>query len=187
MVSNYQELALRTKSTVFDLTKVPGFALPILILGEDGTADLLDKVKKSVFYGREMSPRDQYRVEQKMRVTFGDVAEYGFGQRCQENLEKIDPDIIHAIIGLRTEVGEMMASLINVIEHGDDLDIGNLIEELGDLMWYSAILAEALKTTLYLVQAKNIAKLKARYPEKFTTEAAVNRNLEAEAAAIAAE
>ena len=43
------------------------------------------------------------------------------------------------------------------------------------------------KRTLDELLTANIAKLKARYPEKFDGEAAVNRNIKQEAAAMRAE
>lgn len=144
----------------------------------------------------------------------------------------------HGVLGFLTECQEFFAALDPVEE----------VEELGDLMWYVALLADvaqvdlstiehpgnviealatcearcadigkrwkyynippsepALKeavTQLFLnvadiwnrlgsldsifedVLDRNIAKLKARYPEKFTTEAAANRDLAAERAAL---
>jgi hypothetical protein len=62
----------------------------------------------------------------------------------------------------------------------DDLDNVNLQEEIGDLNWYEAILIDALGADWDDIREKNIAKLKARYPNKFDREDAVNRNLKKE-------
>jgi len=151
------------------------------------------------------------------------------------------PRLLHAAMGLSTEVAELLLA-----EDDDDI---NVREELGDILWYTAvvgsvfevsypelrslanpwvvqqdplkslirgasevldhmkkvcfygiaevdgvllgqqvaniilavsILAEDEGWTLEEVQEINIAKLRRRYGKKFTTEAAINRNLEAE-------
>ncbi len=64
--------------------------------------------------------------------------------------------------------------------YGKDLDRINLIEELGDLMWYSALLCDELGVSLEQVWNKNIRKLKSRFPDKYTDEKAKNRNLNKE-------
>lgn len=86
-------------------------------------------------------------------------------------------DIIHAIMGISTEAGEMLDQLKKHMFYGKDLDVVNLMEEVGDLMWYVAILSRAMGWRLEAVLAKNIAKLRARYPQKFETEQALNRDL----------
>lgn len=88
--------------------------------------------------------------------------------------------LLHAAMGLQTEAGELTDALKRHIFYGKDLDETNLKEESGDLMWYLAILAEELGTTLEALQEQNIKKLQARFPNKFTEEDALERDLEAE-------
>jgi NTP pyrophosphatase (non-canonical NTP hydrolase) len=64
--------------------------------------------------------------------------------------------------------------------YGKPLDEVNLKEEMGDLFWYLAIMADTLGVSFEEIQERNIEKLKARYGEKFTDEKAINRNLETE-------
>ena len=155
------------------------------------------------------------------------------------------PRLLHAAIGLTTEVGELLLA-----EDGDDI---NVKEELGDVLWYAAITTDVFEITfdellslaegenverdplkalleqssaaldhmkkvcfygvdldqvkfgravanvIYAVQLigqdngwslsdlqeTNIAKLRRRYGEKFTVEAAVNRDISAEMEAVA--
>ena len=61
-----------------------------------------------------------------------------------------------------------------------DLDRVNIIEEAGDLLWYLAILFDELGTSFHEVMSSNIAKLRSRYPEKFTSINATKRNIEDE-------
>ncbi|MAZ48638.1 MAG: hypothetical protein CME65_08740 [Halobacteriovoraceae bacterium] len=88
--------------------------------------------------------------------------------------------LLHAGIGLSTEAGEFLDALKKHIFYGKDLDRVNLAEELGDLFWYMAIVADELGFNFESVMDKNIAKLKARYGEKFSEEKAESRDLERE-------
>lgn len=60
------------------------------------------------------------------------------------------------------------------------IDLVNIQEELGDLCWYLANFCRINNFDLEKILDNNIAKLRARYPEKFTQENAINRNLENE-------
>lgn len=95
-----------------------------------------------------------------------------------------DPRIIHAAIGLVTESGELIDALKKAMFYGKKLDLTNIKEEAGDILWYLAILFDALGTDFDTEQARVIAKLKARFPEKFTEEKAENRDLVTERAIL---
>ncbi|PIK15469.1 MAG: hypothetical protein CES88_01755 [Halobacteriovorax sp. JY17] len=88
--------------------------------------------------------------------------------------------LLHAGIGLSTESGEFLDALKKHIFYGKELDRVNLAEEMGDLFWYLAIVADELGVDMSDVMARNIEKLKARYGEKFSEEKAENRDLESE-------
>lgn len=89
-------------------------------------------------------------------------------------------DIDHAITGIYTEGAEMADAFKRYKYYGTELDTVNLKEEVGDLLWYTQLLCYALGTTLDEAMDVNEAKLKARFGDKFTEEAAVNRDTEAE-------
>lgn len=89
-------------------------------------------------------------------------------------------NLLHAAIGIATESGELLDAIKKSTFYGKQLDSVNLREELGDLMWYIAIACESLRTSIDEVCQINIEKLRTRYPEKFTSEAAINRDLEKE-------
>lgn len=88
--------------------------------------------------------------------------------------------LLHAGIGISTEAGEFLDALKKHIFYGKDLDKVNLAEEMGDLFWYMAIVADELGFEFEEVMTRNIQKLKARYGEKFTEEAAEKRDLDRE-------
>lgn len=89
--------------------------------------------------------------------------------------------LIHAGFGMCTEAGEFQDQLKRHLFYGKPLDGVNLAEEIGDMMWYLALAANALNVDLIDVATKNIAKLKARYPDKFTEHDAAEENRDREA------
>lgn len=94
--------------------------------------------------------------------------------------DKSNIRLLHAGIGMCTESGEFIDQLKKHIFYGKPLDRVNLKEELGDLLYYIGVAMDELETDFDIEQRKNIAKLKARYGDKFSAEAALNRNLEVE-------
>lgn len=94
----------------------------------------------------------------------------------------------HAVIGMMGEVGEIAQLLEKWVYYGKPLDAAKIGEELGDVLWYAAELCNALGLDLGRIMEANIAKLKARYPEKYTDELAdrANRNTEHERKAMEA-
>jgi NTP pyrophosphatase (non-canonical NTP hydrolase) len=81
----------------------------------------------------------------------------------------------HAAKGLATEAGEFHDALKKHLFYGRPLDKENLKEELGDLMWYVALAANALGVPLSSILEANVAKLQRRYPQGFTEAAAIER------------
>jgi NTP pyrophosphatase (non-canonical NTP hydrolase) len=88
--------------------------------------------------------------------------------------------LVHSMIGLATEAGEIQDMMKKHLFYGKEIDRTNLVEELGDVMWYVGLACSELGVTLDEVMAKNNDKLAARYGDVFTEEAALNRNLKKE-------
>lgn len=87
---------------------------------------------------------------------------------------------LHGAMGLCTEAGELMDAYKKHVFYGKPLDVTNIKEELGDVLWYVAELCEVYNFTFEELMELCIAKLRKRYPQKFTPDAALNRNLEEE-------
>lgn len=96
----------------------------------------------------------------------------------------VTPRIEHAVYGFVTESGELLDAVKKAKIYGQDLDKVNMIEEMGDLMWYMALLCDELKVDFDIIWDKNIKKLELRYPEKYSDEKAKNRDLLSERAAL---
>lgn len=86
-------------------------------------------------------------------------------------------DDFHMITGMQTEVAEIADVYKKHIAYCKDLDFVNIKEEIGDIMWYIANLCNMHGWRLSEIMATNIDKLKARYPDKFNNEQALNRDL----------
>lgn len=78
-------------------------------------------------------------------------------------------------IGLAGEVGETIDMIKKVEGHGHPLDREKLAGELGDVLWYIAALCSYYRLDLDRVATGNIAKLRKRYPNGFSSDASVNR------------
>lgn len=110
--------------------------------------------------------------------TVTDLMDYG--PVFQRLYDRQTVRILHAVMGVCTESGELMDQVKKHILYGKNIDFVNLQEEAGDLFWYVALLADACNFTFEDTFEKNIAKLRARYPNNFTEQDALNRDLNKE-------
>ena len=78
-------------------------------------------------------------------------------------------------MGLAGEAGEVCDLLKKTIFHNKDLDREELVKELGDLRWYMEYLMIVTDITMEEVEQRNVEKLRARYPDGFTTQASIER------------
>lgn len=88
--------------------------------------------------------------------------------------------LVHYVLGVETEGAELADAVKKHVMYGKELDKVNLVEEVGDTLWYLARLLTLLDSSFEEAMSKNIMKLRARYGDKFTEWSAKNRNLEAE-------
>lgn len=76
-------------------------------------------------------------------------------------------DIIYLAGKLACEATEILQPLLKMRYHGKEANVADIIEELGDLMWYVATLAQALDADLSDIAEANIAKLRERHGESY--------------------
>jgi len=154
----YVELAHRTlKSGTMNPGTVSAAELIDSLHDVDHVTEQMDRLKKALIYGKDIGEVD--------------------GPDCTELLSNMDADTFHAILGIFTEAGELMQAVMKVLLEGKKLDAVNLREELGDLLWYQAVLSRCIGTTFEKAGEINIAKLRARFPDKFSGELAINRDV----------
>ena len=83
--------------------------------------------------------------------------------------------LICGALGLTGEAGETADLVKKHLFQGHELDRAKVIKELGDVLWYLVLLANAVDSSLDEVAAANLAKLRARYPDGFDPERSINR------------
>jgi NTP pyrophosphatase (non-canonical NTP hydrolase) len=149
----------------------------------------LDVLKKRIFYNKPILEIQNYvakaDIEKFQEHYKANNVDFNFDLSSITEQEKI---MLHCLIGMITETIELATPFINyfcapsntIKSFKNKLDLANIVEELGDLHWYMSQFIDELNLDHNVILEKNIAKLKTRYPEKFTSENAINRDLEAE-------
>jgi len=84
--------------------------------------------------------------------------------------------ILNGALGLAGESGEVADIIKKYMFQGHELDKEKLIDELGDVCWYIAILAKGLNVELDEVLIHNVEKLRRRYPKGFDAQKSINRD-----------
>jgi NTP pyrophosphatase (non-canonical NTP hydrolase) len=78
-----------------------------------------------------------------------------------------DQQLVCTVLGLNGEAGEVAEKIKKVIRDKnsviDDQDRKEIQKELGDVLWYLAVLADTLGLDLESVAALNLEKLRSRY------------------------
>ena len=83
--------------------------------------------------------------------------------------------VFNACLGLSGEVGEFNDIIKKWVFHEKPFDEEHAKKELGDVLWYVAMMCESFGWDLDEIMQMNVDKLKARYPKGFSTELANNR------------
>jgi hypothetical protein len=205
---DYVKNAIRTESIPASV-EINQIALHCMLSICAEAAQALDLFKRKVFYGKAVDGKQlaerldtvsQY-AEQLAAAADIDANEHinnAYGaEKIAEALEaglpaniagakvtNLDVRVLHAALGLFTEAGETLEAVIKQFETGN-LDRVNFGEELGgDISWYQAIGLDAVGANLDDERAKNIGKLKVRFPNRFEADKAINRDLAAERAVL---
>jgi NTP pyrophosphatase (non-canonical NTP hydrolase) len=87
---------------------------------------------------------------------------------------------MHMAIGASTEANELLDDYKKQFAYGKASDKTNVAEEIGDQFWYLINLCRMININPEDVFDTNIKKLKSRYPDKFSQEKAINRDLDKE-------
>lgn len=105
----------------------------------------------------------------------------GFLLRYQKDVVRTLPkatqreNILMAAIGLSEEAGEAAGLVKKWAWQGHDLDRDKVIEEVGDDLFYAALLLLSIGSSLEYALLKNMEKRRKRYPDGFDPERSKNR------------
>lgn len=92
--------------------------------------------------------------------------------------------IMHGMIGVCTEAGELQDIIKKFLIYGKPFDLAKIMEESFDVLWYVALCLDAAGFTMEEAMERGIAKLQVRFPDGFSEQAALNRNLDNEQSAL---
>lgn len=94
------------------------------------------------------------------------------GRAISENMTPLEAHLIHMVMGVSGEAGELLDAIKKATIYKKTLDYANVIEELGDLEFYLEGLRSTLGITREQTLEANIDKLQKRYGEKYSDAAA---------------
>ncbi len=116
-----------------------------------------------------MTPNDYLRLAARTECDNEKPRERLYGLLTTDTPVLFPTRLLHAILGMQDEIGEISKAMKGWIYYGKPLDCLNLVEELGDLLWFVALACNTLGVDMEnaLMEA-NIRKLQVRFPEKFT-------------------
>ena len=98
------------------------------------------------------------------------------GRDIRDEITPADAHLIHMVLGISGEAGELLDAVKKSTIYRKPLDIENVIEELGDLEFYMAGIRMALGISREQTIEANIAKLSKRYTARtYSDEAAQSR------------
>lgn len=95
--------------------------------------------------------------------------------RCMRSDLPYEAICSNMCMGLAGETGETVDIFKKHIYQGKDLDINDVIEEIGDILWYIANLCNVNKITMKECMESNVEKLRKRYPNGFSIKDALER------------
>lgn len=133
----------------------------------------LDLIKKSMFYGKDLEGYTPEHIRGWLPVPVSRLPALLLGLPS----ELAAVEVIHGVVGAITETVELAEALVTALESGIPIDVVNLAEECGDVLWYIACILRHSGKEFPDLMEQNIAKLRKRYPDGFTTYDALNRDL----------
>lgn len=84
-------------------------------------------------------------------------------------------DMVHAVLGIAGEAGELVDAIKKTWIYNKPLDRENVVEELGDLNFYIMHLQNILNITDEEILSHNVNKLNERYANGYSDQAAQAR------------
>jgi NTP pyrophosphatase (non-canonical NTP hydrolase) len=187
--NNYQKEAARTliNAPDFQISNEQLFLIHNALVVSRHAAALTEYLKKGIFH-------QQGYMDDAIKQRAISIRQASF---ALENLERFQPLLPYSFsdneimlvwnaTGLAGEAGEVLEHILSATydgrNDGKGVDSELLEKELGDLLWYVAGLCTKAGLSLDTVMAKNIEKLKTRFPDGWSPEDAAKRVYVQEAA-----
>lgn len=177
-INQLAKIAIRTESVVPDLNgQLENLKAALELVAIAG--GILDQVKRKIFYG-EKGDYNHIKLNALVdRLVQIDTFAFTGDEMQHNNVEQrvdVNTRIVHGIVGSVTEAAEMAEALVEYLNTGA-IDAVNLVEEIFDSRWYALILQDELNVSDKDGFELLIAKLSARYGDRFSDVAAVIRDI----------
>lgn len=140
--------------------------------------NVLDTVKKHVFYGKQYDLAAQNKRVATAMTAMANILGEDFSKDAE--VVSINPRLFHAVTGMVTESVEMLESIDLSLTTNKPIDYINLREELFDSLWYALIAHSELGVSVEGTLNMGFEKLRARFPDKFDSDYALSRDLTSE-------
>ena len=98
------------------------------------------------------------------------------GQDIINDLTPEKADLLHMAVGVSGEAGELLDAVKKAVIYNKEMDLENVIEELGDLEFYMSKIRQIVGITREEILKRNIDKLSIRYAKgKYSNDQAQER------------
>lgn len=111
-----------------------------------------------------------------MPISFSEYQKLAMRTRSKEYHPGDKTSFMVTALGLCGEAGEFAEIVKKHVAHKHGLDADAVRKELGDILWYVAHACECFGYPMEEIAQANIDKLKARYPDGFSSERSINRD-----------
>lgn len=97
------------------------------------------------------------------------------GSVIAEELTPEDCHRLHMAVGISGEAGELLDAVKKATIYRKPLDIANIVEECGDLLFYISGILDSIGVDIESAMAANVSKLSIRYGKSYSDAAAIQR------------
>lgn len=97
------------------------------------------------------------------------------GEDILQSLTAEKANLLHMAVGISGEAGELLDAIKKHVIYNKPLDTENVVEELGDIMFYMEGLMQDLSISGEECIEQNIKKLEVRYAQGYSDKAAQER------------
>ena len=97
------------------------------------------------------------------------------GSVIAEELTPEDCHRLHMAVGISGEAGELLDAVKKATIYRKPLDIPNIVEECGDLLFYIAGMLDSIGVDIESAISANVSKLSIRYGKSYSDAAAIQR------------
>ena len=165
-----------------EFTELEGTLIKKALMDTITAGDYCDSLKRKLFYGLEFTGKGLPSNTMSLEKIEGQaIAEHLRQFISHYAVSNITPnDLIHGIIGAAGETGELVDALTSSLLKQGPIDTVNVGEEVGDVLWYLALILRSVNSTFEEAMELNIEKLRKRYPDKWSQKAVLDRDLDGE-------